>query len=74
MSVSGSGSKWSAFVDSNVSYSGYMNVGRLGTGSLSIADGGAVTGYRLYVGNEVGSVGTVVLSGSGSRIDMTSNL
>ncbi|WP_208948417.1 autotransporter domain-containing protein [Segnochrobactrum spirostomi] len=74
MSVSGRGSQWSAFVDTNVSYSGYMNVGRLGTGSLSITDGGAVTGYRLYIGNEAGSVGSVVLSGSGSRIEMTSNL
>ncbi|WP_332119523.1 autotransporter domain-containing protein [Azorhizobium caulinodans] len=74
MAISGSGSKWSAVVDSSVTYSGYMNVGRVGTGSLSITDGGNVTGYRLYIGNEAGSVGTVTLSGSGSLIQMTSNL
>ncbi len=73
MTISGSGSKWSAFVNS-VTYSGYMNVGRLGSGTLTVTDGGNVTGYRLYIGNEVGSTGTVTLSGSGSQIQMTSNL
>lgn len=73
MTVTGSGSTWSAFVDGSA-YSGYMNVGRLGTGSLTVEDGGSVTGYRLYIGNEAGSSGAVSLSGSGSLIDMTSKL
>lgn len=73
MTVTGSGSTWSAFVDGSA-YSGYMNVGRLGTGSLTVEDGGSVTGYRLYIGNEAGSSGAVSLSGNGSLIDMTSKL
>lgn len=73
MTVTGSGSTWSAFTDASA-YSGYMNVGRLGTGSLTVEDGGRVTGYRLYIGNEAGSSGAVSLSGSGSLIDMTSKV
>lgn len=74
MSVSGAGSDWSAVVDDSIAYSGYMNVGRLGRGTLSVTDGGSVTGYRLYIGNEAGSEGKVTLSGSGSQIRMDSNL
>lgn len=74
MSISGSGSKWSAFVDNSITYSGYLNVGRLGAGSLTISNGGTVSGERLYIGNDVGSQGTVTLSGNGSLIQMNSNL
>lgn len=74
MTISGAGSQWSAVVDANVAYSGYMNVGLTGTGSLTVTNGGSVSGYRLYIGNDAESVGTVVLSGAGSSIDMTSNL
>ncbi|WP_377297883.1 autotransporter domain-containing protein [Rhizobium sp. SGZ-381] len=74
MTVTGTGSEWNAFVDNSIAYSGYMNVGRFGDGALTVSNGGSVTGYRLYIGNEAGSSGTVLLTGAGSKIDMTSRL
>lgn len=74
MTVTGAGSNWNAFVDNSIAYSGYMNVGRFGDGDLTVSSGGSVTGYRLYIGNETGSNGTVLLTGTGSEIEMASRL
>lgn len=74
MMVTGAGSNWNAFVDNSVAYSGYMNVGRQGTGVLTVSDGGKVTGHRLYIGNDTGSRGTVTLTGAGSEVYMASSL
>ncbi len=73
MTVTGAGSKWAAVGD-GTGYSGYMNIGLLGDGSLTVTDGGAVEAYRLYVGNDTGSTGAVTVSGAGSSITTTSNL
>ncbi|MBU8542619.1 MULTISPECIES: autotransporter domain-containing protein [Roseomonadaceae] len=67
LTVTGAGSSWEAYNDST-DYAGFMNVGRLGTGTLTVADGGAVTAYRLYIGTEAGSTGTVAVSGQDSSI------
>lgn len=54
----GNASSWS-IVD-------YLYIGSEGTGDLSILDGGVVTDAHAYVGYEVGSVGSVTVSGQGS--------
>ncbi len=68
MTVTGEGSTWSAYDDGVTDYAGFMNVGLLGEGDLTVSDGGAVEAYRLYIGNDEGSVGTVVVTGEGSSI------
>lgn len=68
MTVTGEGSVWSAYDDGVTDYAGFMNVGLLGEGELTVSDGGAVEAYRLYIGNDEGSVGTVVVTGEGSSI------
>ncbi|MFG1452865.1 autotransporter domain-containing protein [Xanthobacter sp. V2C-8] len=73
MTVTGAGSTWTAVGD-GTGYSGYMNIGRLGDGSLTVTDGGAVEAYRLYIGNDTGSTGTVTVSGAGSSVTTASNL
>lgn len=74
MTVTGSGSVWEAVVDAGVLYSGDLNVGRFGTGQLTVSDGGLVTGNRLHIANEAGSSGTAVVTGSGSSIDIADRL
>ncbi|MCJ7993914.1 autotransporter domain-containing protein [Rhizobium cremeum] len=74
MTVTGAGSTWSALVDSSVLYSGDLNVGRFGTGYLTVSDGGSVIGNRLHIGNEAGSSGTVVVSGAGSNLTIAGRL
>ncbi len=74
MTVTGVGSTWSAIVDPAVLYSGDLNVGRHGTGYLSVLNGGSVTGNRLHIGNEVGSSGEVIVSGAGSNLTVADRL
>lgn len=74
MTVTGVGSTWSAIVDPAVLYSGDLNVGRHGTGYLSVLNGGSVTGNRLHIGNEVGSSGTAIVSGAGSNLTVADRL
>jgi T5SS/PEP-CTERM-associated repeat protein len=70
LTVTGAGSTWTSLVTS-AQYSGDINAGRLGTGSITVSDGGKVIGNRFYAGNEVGSSGTVVVTGAGSSIATT---
>ncbi|GEO85458.1 MULTISPECIES: autotransporter domain-containing protein [Alphaproteobacteria] len=74
MTVTGAGSTWSATVDPAILYSGDLNVGRHGTGNLSVLNGGSVTGNRLHIANEAGSSGTAVVSGAGSNLTVTDRL
>lgn len=74
MTVTGAGSTWSAIVDPSVLYSGDLNVGRHGTGYLSVLNGGSVTGNRLHIGNEVGSSGEAIISGAGSNLTVADRL
>jgi outer membrane autotransporter protein len=74
MTVTGTGSTWSAHVDPNIQYSGDLNVGRFGEGYLTIASGGSVSGRMLHIGNEAGSFGEVTMSGAGSSINVTNQL
>ncbi|PZU89208.1 MAG: autotransporter outer membrane beta-barrel domain-containing protein [Shinella sp.] len=74
MTVTGAGSTWSSLVDSSVLYSGDLNVGRFGTGYLTVSDGGSVVGNRFHIGNEANSSGTVVVSGVGSNLTIGDRL
>ncbi|PJI41599.1 MAG: hypothetical protein CTR54_14535 [Rhizobium sp.] len=74
MTVTGSRSMWAAVVDPAMLYSGDLNVGRHGTGHLSVVNSGAVYGNRLHIGNEVGSSGTVIVSGPGSTLALDDRL
>lgn len=74
MTVTGNGSVWEGVVDAGVLYSGDLNVGRFGTGQLTVSAGGLVTGNRLHIANEAGSSGTAVVTGSGSSIDIADQL
>src|SRR5262249_2625920 len=46
-----------------------INVGRAGTGFLSVIDQAEVTTQFIQFGRDVGSFGTGVVSGTGSKID-----
>ncbi|CAI9416378.1 hypothetical protein ANOBCDAF_03706 [Pleomorphomonas sp. T1.2MG-36] len=70
MTVTGAGSTWTTLVTS-AQFSGDINAGRWGTGTITVSDGGKVIGNRFYAGNEVGSNGTVVVTGTGSSIAAT---
>ena len=68
--VTGPGSTWTM---ANVGpYGGSINVGYSGTGSLSVTNGGVVSGpigTILYVGYNTGSTGTVTVDGAGSQLN-----
>ena len=68
--VTGPGSTWTiANVGPN---GGAINVGSYGTGSLSVTNGGVVTGpsgTSLYIGRYAGSTGTVTVDGAGSQLN-----
>ena len=51
---------------SSLNSNNVITLGFLGTGDLTIADGGQVTGYQLYLGNTQTGVGTATISGNGS--------
>ncbi len=74
VTVSGSGSRWDTVTTGGGSYAGYLNVGRLGNGTLTVSDGGTVTAYQAYLGNESGSSGTVSVAGAGSTLAVTNKL
>lgn len=67
--VTGAGSSWTMQGDEFA-----LEIGSLGTGTLTIADGGAVTSWRAFVGREVGSTGSVTVTGTGSTWTSTSDL
>lgn len=73
MTVTGAGSLWRTIADASVPYSGNINIGLFGSGVLDVEQGGQVTGTRFYIGNDVGSSGTVTVDGAGSSIDVTGN-
>jgi T5SS/PEP-CTERM-associated repeat protein len=65
--VSGSGSAWD--VGANGAW-----VGNAGQGTLNVMAGGHATSSATTVGRQAGSVGTVLVSGTGSRWTMTGAL
>ncbi len=68
VTVSGSTSLWNNSLDL------YVGNGPRSDGSLRITDGGRVSSRAGYVGNQSGSVGSVVVDGLNSRWVMTNNL
>lgn len=70
MTITGSGSNVTAYVDNGTVNSGSVDVGFQGSGSLSVVNGGSLDAYNLYVGNGLGSSGTVLVSGVGSHVSV----
>ena len=46
-------------------------VAYLGTGNLTVSNGGSVNAYRLYIGNDAVSTGTASVAGAGSLLQAT---
>jgi T5SS/PEP-CTERM-associated repeat protein/autotransporter-associated beta strand protein len=66
VTVTGTGSQWNVVV--------FLNVGdNVGTGTLNILNGGAVSNVAGYVGNR-GGTGTVTVNGAGSSWTNSNNL
>ncbi len=51
-----------------------LSVGNIGTGELSIYDGGGVESYCAAIGEGAGSHGTCTVNGGASRLDVTEDL
>lgn len=69
--ISGAGSLLTT--DRNGSFVGQLNVGQQGQGRVDVLGGGAASAFSLQVGNGYdhgGSWGEVLISGTGSRIEM----
>jgi T5SS/PEP-CTERM-associated repeat protein len=64
--VSGSGSTWDVI-------NGHFGIGRGGSGTLSITNGGGASG-PIYIGSDAGSKGTVTVDGAGSTFSCSSLL
>ncbi len=69
----GSGKK---LITSNPNASGAFDIGQVGsgTGSLTVSDGGIVESYFAHVGEGNTSSGTALVSGTGSRWDISTDL
>ncbi|WP_208989374.1 autotransporter-associated beta strand repeat-containing protein, partial [Pseudovibrio sp. POLY-S9] len=63
--VIGEGSHWKNYVGLDAQGTS-LDVGRQGTGTLTIAEGGRVTSREGVIGSNAGSTGGVVVSGDGS--------
>lgn len=61
-------------MDSQWTMSSFLFVGSSGTGSLEIADGGAVSNAEGIIGRSNGSTGNVLVTGSGSTWTNSGNL
>lgn len=70
MTIDGAGSSVSARVDSRLAYSGYMDIGYDGSGSVVVSNGASLDAYKLYLGTKAGSDGTLHVSGTGSRVEI----
>jgi fibronectin-binding autotransporter adhesin len=62
--VTGSGSTWT--VNYGLAVGSWLGVASAGTGTLTIANGGAVSSSYAYIGYDPASVGSVTVSGAGS--------
>ncbi len=71
LTVTGAGSTWASVVTNGQAYSGDINAGRLGNGTITVSNGGKITGNRFYAGNEAHSSGTVLITGADSSITTT---
>jgi len=67
VTVTGEGSKW-------INSGGVFTVGTRGTGELTIEDGGMVSNVHGYIGNFLGSTGTVTVTGEGTAWSNDGNL
>ncbi|TQN62162.1 autotransporter domain-containing protein [Agrobacterium tumefaciens] len=70
MTIDGTGSNVSVQVDNNIAYSGYMDIGYDGSGSVVVSNGASLDAYKLYLGTGAGSDGTLYVTGTGSRVEI----
>ncbi len=70
MTIDGTGSNVSVQVDNNIAYSGYMDIGYDGSGSVVVSNGASLDAYKLYLGTEARSDGTLYVTGTGSRVEI----
>ncbi|WP_168205418.1 hypothetical protein [Bythopirellula goksoeyrii] len=64
VTIDGAGSSWSNTTGTNNSN---FSVGHLGSGSLTITNGGTISNYHNgFIGSETGSLGEVTVNGAGS--------
>ncbi|WP_142780417.1 autotransporter domain-containing protein [Agrobacterium sp. T29] len=68
--IRGAGSEVTVKVDNSLAYSGYMDVGYDGSGSLIVSDAASLDAYQLYLGTKAGSSGTLHVIGTGSRVEI----
>ncbi len=70
--VTGQNSQW--IVDDNIRHEDFLEIGKAGTGTLNIEDGGYVNSRYVYVGGYNEGTGHLNVSGLGSRIVATERL
>ncbi len=68
--ISGAGSK---LVSIGTAQQDEIIIGNRGAGLLTIATGGEVEGRRMFVGNNLGGVGNLQISGVGSKLTLASD-
>jgi T5SS/PEP-CTERM-associated repeat protein len=66
VTVTGAGSSWTN--------AGTLSVGEAGTGTLTIANGGAVSNTTATIGTNAGATGTAMVTGTGSSWTNSGNL
>jgi T5SS/PEP-CTERM-associated repeat protein len=61
--------------ESTLTVTEFISVGRFGSGSMTVSDGGSVTaGTNLVISDQASSDGMVLVTGSGSTVAVTNNL
>jgi outer membrane autotransporter protein len=61
-------------VNTGTAAAGQLTVGDVATGNLSINSGGALSGNDAFVGQSLGSTGSITVAGAGSELFLTDNL
>ncbi len=67
VTVDGTGSTW-ALTGGGTFTPSSLHVGYVGNGSLTVSNGGTVTSPLAAIGSQLGSVGTVTVTGTGSSL------
>ncbi|WP_454702541.1 autotransporter domain-containing protein [Agrobacterium burrii] len=72
--IEGTGSNVTAEVDNNLADSGSMNIGRSGTGQVTVLNGASLNANQLSLGTEAGSDGALRIVGVGSHAEIGNTL
>ncbi|MDO3444127.1 autotransporter domain-containing protein [Agrobacterium sp. V1] len=74
MTIEGTGSNVTVAVDNNLAGSGSMNIGRSGSGSVTVFNGASLNANQLFLGAEAGSDGALQVVGAGSHAEIGNTL